>query len=475
MSERLPYEQQLPHQWDALPLPDENLAWADMKRRLEDEDERRPIAWWQRGCLLWGFLLLSLLGIGWWIVRPEKWIGGKKKSTITQTEKTNDTSITSVGKKSADTLYNSRTEKDSSVDHPIAGSPATNDSVGAVKDNRINVVVKKETREKLTTPLVKSPSKKQVKGKNIKYRTRGKIDTRSKDPEPINKTVITKTDVVSKDSVTENSNDSVVLVKKAAPGDSINQVIKNDSLKKKDPKPDTALVKKEFQKDTAKRKLYFWSAGIALHQQLPVAGQQFTPYNKLGRKGSLGDYIPSVYVRLNRKDKWFLQAEFRYGAPQHTKEFLYDQQSVPDTGQSPVFTTITSTSLKKTFYHQLPLTFQYYVAKNWSLGGGIQWNRFSSAVVGQEVNKRRNLIGQDSIVSKLVLGLEGDSAYQFARSFFLGVIETEYSWKRFSIGARYTFGLQPYIKFNLPGAQQQEQKSTSLQIFLRYQLWRSGD
>ena len=39
MSDRLPYEEQLVQQWNDLPLPDEDMAWADMKRRLEEDDD----------------------------------------------------------------------------------------------------------------------------------------------------------------------------------------------------------------------------------------------------------------------------------------------------------------------------------------------------------------------------------------------------------------------------------------------------
>ena len=35
MSERLPYEDHLQQHWADLPLPDENKAWEDMRRRLE--------------------------------------------------------------------------------------------------------------------------------------------------------------------------------------------------------------------------------------------------------------------------------------------------------------------------------------------------------------------------------------------------------------------------------------------------------
>ena len=74
-----------------------------------------------------------------------------------------------------------------------------------------------------------------------------------------------------------------------------------------------------------------------MQQLLPVAGQKTVPYNSLGRKGTLADYIPSIYFRAIKEKKWFVQGEFRYGAPQYTKEFVYDQQQREDTAGSDRF------------------------------------------------------------------------------------------------------------------------------------------
>jgi hypothetical protein len=60
-----------------------------------------------------------------------------------------------------------------------------------------------------------------------------------------------------------------------------------------------------------------------MHQQIPIAGQEWVTYNSLGRTGILSDYIPSINFRMEKQDLWFLQTEFRYGAPQHTKQFAY--------------------------------------------------------------------------------------------------------------------------------------------------------
>src|SRR5262245_2675068 len=96
MNERLPYEDQLNQQWDELPLPDENMAWEDMKRRLEEDDDDTLVPFWLRGCGLWGLLGIVLLGLGWWWLRPDKWWKTKHEvenvSSVDQREKQNDNS-----------------------------------------------------------------------------------------------------------------------------------------------------------------------------------------------------------------------------------------------------------------------------------------------------------------------------------------------------------------------------------------------
>ena len=87
MSERLPYEDQLQQHLNDLPLPDENKAWEDMKRRLEEDDDGPIIAWWRRGCLLWGFLLLVIFGSGLWLIRERYFSSGiNKKEAVTKQE-----------------------------------------------------------------------------------------------------------------------------------------------------------------------------------------------------------------------------------------------------------------------------------------------------------------------------------------------------------------------------------------------------
>ena len=100
MNQLLPYELELNQQWADLPLPDENMAWADMKRRLDEKEKRRIIPFWWTGCAGWGLLGILLLGLGWWILRPEKWFT-KKQST-----KPTNTLLEKNNKKIKDTVFN---------------------------------------------------------------------------------------------------------------------------------------------------------------------------------------------------------------------------------------------------------------------------------------------------------------------------------------------------------------------------------
>jgi hypothetical protein len=222
--------------------------------------------------------------------------------------------------------------------------------------------------------------------------------------------------------------------------------------------------------DSLKSLKFSFAAGLSLHQQLPINGQKFVPYNLEGRKGTIADYIPSVYVRAYQKNKWFIQSEFRYGAPQYTKEFVYQQEV--DTNL--FITTTKSTRLNKTYYNQLPLTFHYHLSKRLSVGTGIMWNKFVSAISSQDVVQHNNITGLDSTSKGTILVSKAkDSGNVFVKSWFQVVFDAEYKWKKFSFGAKYSIGLQPYIKFELPGAAPTQERNNSLDIFIRYELWRS--
>ena len=500
MNEKLPYEEQLNQAWDEIPLPDEDMAWRDMKRRLdEDEDDKIVMPPPRKGCGI-GALLIGLLLLGgfWLLLRPEKWFMKKETETAQQTRIPNEQQNVNNNnnKESSPEKTDDQRQRTKNIDTTNKTETKT------VKENAENTSLQKENKQESETKVeiktteagstkIKSVSKTilsktkhstpvtSVKRKNIKQAeqkemtsTDDKIKSKSlknadtlkvkSDPVVANLT----DDQLPKKEITESKQDDTPVAKKQdsitiRPADSV-AVKKIDQSKTET----TSSIKKEKQP-----KQIFFSAGIGLHQQIPIAGQEWTTYGSLGRKGILSDYIPSINFRMEKEKRWFLQTEFRYGAPQHTKQFTYSQKISIDTFTQAVITN--SSNLKKTFYHQAPLTFNYYVLPNWSFGAGVQWNKFYSAVAEQDITRRNPGTTTDSVISKRIVKVSNDSSTALVKSWWQGVVQTQYQWKRFSIGARYSFGLQPYIKFTLPGQPLQQEKNSSLQLFLRYELWRS--
>jgi hypothetical protein len=489
MNELLPYEEELNQQWDNITLPNEDMAWEDMKRRLKKEDDDKVLLpFWLRGCAVWGLLMLLLVGLGWGTYH---YLNSKKENSTTTIVKetnnkdrykdtsTNPTTITTDDKQINDTVSLLSIPKKGTIEDANNKSRIIQKASSKIKitapqvaddidDNSVST--KKESVVKVKKKFTKNVStiNKTNKIRNSKIKSnKGEDDENFDDKNPLltsnGKSTIT---ITAPDTQTEITNDSIgkkdTVLKKVA-----------DTLVKKETKQLDSSVKPNPEKKEKKKKLTY-IVGIGEQQQLPINGQKATPYNALGRKGSLLDYIPSVYVRVKKEEKWFVQAEFKYGAPQYNKDnFLYQQKIVPDTGFNPTFTNITSYKLKKTYYHQLPITFNYYITPNWSVGAGVQWNKFFGALAEVDVNRKNNFTQVDSSISNFTTIDKKDSANLFKKTYFLGIVETQYQWKRFTIGAKYSFGLQPYITFTLPGGNQQKEKSNAVLIFVKYQLWQS--
>jgi hypothetical protein len=471
MNALLPYEEQLSSQFGELELalPDENLAWADLKRRLDEDDDDRLIPVWLRGCLPAGLLIIALLGAGWWLVRPEKWFDktGTGEKVI---EKSGDTSTENPGSRIS--FHDSA----GIIDHkPMDSIPskANRDSV-SVFDPGIPVETKK------TKPVIGKPANPALNKGNkpnpIKpgiVKTVPVTDTsgqlQNKDEQPTHD-LITKTPPASQPGRDTVTVPPPVNRDNSRPADSVkkNISVTSDSLNKRDSSGKANVSKKDKTPPPV-----FFSAGIALQQQLPINGQKWTPYNSVGRKGTLADYIPSVYARVEKKQKWFMQGEFKYGAPQYNRPLVYYKR-VDTTVVAQKYST-TSQQLEKTYYHHLGLSFNYYVLPGWSVGTGIGWNKFYRAVSTQDVVEHTITTGQDTLLASGNIIRNSNPDSNFVNSWYQAMFETQYKWKRFSIGARYSVGLQPFIRFKLPGGTHQEEKSSSFLLFLRYELWKSKE
>ena len=507
MNERQPYEEQMNRRWDELPLPDENMAWADMKRRLEkDNDDRLLIPPVRKGCGLWTLLIaLLLIGTLWLIVRPEKWFNNESESGIATTERNkesekSDTSMvisgekkgeveTSINKSAVDTSSRTYNDRDSSTNRNFSETISQQKSRNTNSQNeRSQVRIKSttgqptnSTRDNKNSSLNRSNSQKQDTGRIVKPNDRAAQIVAVNEPAAIKNT--NDRDVFNS---TEPKKDSVSVADRILQGnnkidtvETVNNITSDSSVVpvKKDSVAvlDSSMVRPKNDKTKEKRAVFF-AAGIGMHQQIPIAGQGSVTYDSFGRKGRLSDYIPSVYFIMEKDRRWFLEGGFRYGAPQHNRTTAFNLVSQIDSTPNTTFITTNTKFLKKTFYHQLPLSFNYYVTRGWSIGTGAVWNKFHSAIV-ENTTTRRTTQTPDTVIGKLTYKLDKDSAegYGIKRSWMQMFFQSQFQWRRFTIGTRYSFGIQPYISITLPNSPVQNEKNSSFQIFLKYQLWRSKE
>jgi hypothetical protein len=470
MNPLLPYEEQLGLQLGDLVLPDENLAWADMKRRLDEDEDKRLIPLWLRGCAPWAFLIIVLVGIGWWLVRPEKWFV-KNQPGVEAVERSGDSSV----KESGGTIH--LPDSSGMINRKVRDS-ISNTWIGT--DSPVRVIKSNALRPQSINPVNNKASHLDIRV-NEKRNDRRRIST---DTSPITQ-INNKNPVDTSAHLVKNDIDSSI-AKVSSTGNPIKDTLKISPVKDipignktvDSVRKDTSVVQEPLRDSSASKKESsrqptFFSAGIAMQQQLPVDGQKWTPYNSVGRKGTLADYIPSLYGRMEKKDRWFLQAEFKYGAPQLNRPLLfYKRIDTPVIAQK---LSTTSLQLEKTYYHQLALGFNHYLFPNWAIGSGMVWNKFYRAVSTQDIVEHTIATGQDTVISSGTVLRRSKPDSNFVKSYFQLLFETQFRWKRFTLGGRYTIGLQPYIRYQLPGGARQDQKNSSLQFFLRYELWKSKE
>ena len=535
MSENSRYEE-VDQQFNDLPMPDQEASWQKMKELLDkdDDDDRIIPPIFLNSCLGWGALLLVGLTVVWLVVRPERWWSETTKTKDTSlSDKAQKQSTKEKLRDENNTISKYPVNKDetSSTDQQQKISPSTQSSVidqnknpePKTKDISLSDKVQKQnTKEELRdekSAISKHPINKDetsvITGQKEKIsrsvqlpvidqnKNRSSFNTvpvRNKKPAPKTKEPIQKTDLTQQTLIKSNNiptkvtNDETFDQRnKLKNGDvslsAINQqqvTLVRDSVKAESMiQPVDLTIKKRtvdliIQKKTVdpaiqkkiilSQREFIITAGLGLQQLIPIAGQAAVPYNSYGSEGVLPDYTPSGFFQLHQRGKWFIMGEFRYGAAQSVKEFSYNQQTKYDAASMNV--TTTTMRLIKTYYHQFPLSFNYYVMPNLSAGIGGMYSRFYRAITEKDINTR-NVLTQTNATVKEIIPVKHFTDSFLYKTQVHTFIQADYHWKRFSFGLRYTRDLQPYIRYTKPDGIIDEKKNQSLQLMIRYRLWHS--
>jgi len=457
MSDKLLYDDQLKKRLEEISLPAGDTAWEDMKRRLDEDSDDKPfISPLPKGCGWYCLLLLPVLLAALFIINPVKQFHHETKNPDTSK------GLVSVNGVSQPISSNAAPVKapEPEEERPLKKNSIQHQDTTSKQEQTnnkpllaANITVNNKPPRKQKHPGFHTGEKQHVA---INAARGDSFDSRR---EEIN----SKTDTLTKQGDITVNTSKVKAKEKQHENftDTANREKVIDSLKKKDSA--SAKLKKEDGKHH-----YSFSAGFALDQLIPINGQKSNPYNNLGRKSFWGDYIPSIYLRIYRDQKWFFQSEFRYGAPQYTKDVIYIPKKIIDT--SGTTTTYSRSRLKKTFYNEIPLSVHYFILPKFSAGAGVTINTFKSALVQRDVHLANTVNQSDSLVAtSLVSQTKADS--NFAKTYVQALIEAQYQWRRFSIGARYSFGLQPYLTFTLPGGERRKEKNSAVQLLIGFEIW----
>jgi len=120
--------------------------------------------------------------------------------------------------------------------------------------------------------------------------------------------------------------------------------------------------------------------------------------------------------------------------------------------------------LKKTYYHQLPLSFNYYLIPNLTIGIGGMYSRFLGAVSERETINF-NTITQATTTSKQIVPIKHFNDSFLYKTQVHALVQTTYQWKRFAFELRYTKDIQPYIKYTKPDGTVDEEKKSIASIY----------
>jgi len=214
-----------------------------------------------------------------------------------------------------------------------------------------------------------------------------------------------------------------------------------------------------------------WLAGVGLNQFFIVGGQEKSNYNSNGTTGGISDYIPVPMVRYYFSRKLYVQLEAQFNAPQYTTKNLLANQS-RDSASRPGQILQSSLFIKKLFYFNLPLSIHYSPIPNLYIGGGIQYARLTNGVALYQDSSRRIFTGVDSFVSAKIQSFRNDSTYKKLKTNeFRLMLDLNYNFKRFVIGARYNRALSDFINLRISNTQVTQSRNSSFQVYLRYIIW----
>ena len=154
--------------------------------------------------------------------------------------------------------------------------------------------------------------------------------------------------------------------------------LKNVSSLKSEPVKDSSVA---VQSQPLK-KYKGWVAGVSVNYNLPVSQQEMSTVNVNGKKNTLIDFLPSVYVQYHFNKKWYAETEFQFSSPQYTSNHklasAYKNIDPNKKEENAVW-------LNKLYYLNIPVSIHFRALPNLTIGTGIQFSHLRRSIFTDEV------------------------------------------------------------------------------------------
>ncbi len=449
-------------------LPDQDASWRKMEKLLDQEDRRRRmVPVWFR----WPVMVVFLAGILAVAIFYVSQTGDDQEPNSLKGSK-NTTHDISRGTSAKDPTLTGAQQKDDQVVEaiPMSGRPekvvattnlAPATSKEAIRPASAHVNIKKLQKEKRQ----QEPS--QLREISANGNDQPKMLPVAKLERNSGEALVNRKE--NKVAIDSNSNEKTGIpasrpatpVPPAAKAttDSLLKTIVADTLEAQ-----PLVAKKERSKPA--RPLH-WTIGLSVQQALTLGGQGGSAYNYQGKRNWATDHLPGLYVTAGRK-KWWGTASFHYGLPQPVQKLYFSQSTQYD--PSTYTATIERFVVEKMYYHQLSLSGNYMVLPRLSAGAGGSYHILAGAVTQRELEASNVITGASQTTTSLspVKGFRDSFLYQTTAA---GFVQAEYHWKRLSLGLRYAYSLQPFIRYTRPDGEIMESKNNNLQLVARFRVW----
>ena len=486
MSKKPSFDEALRQKMNELPLPDENESWQKMKAMLDEKEKRRGFPFFRYEKIAAGVLLLGALLL--WLasflqtgtksatdgITANQGNSDKKVSVPYQSIKPeNNNEKTGVNEKrksvQSDTTLSTSVASSSTLLTPSeAQSSSSNNKIFFTKKN---TVTERKRNDKTGEKAFANQGKKsRINSKGI---IRGDHSVLRKDD---NKSAINTTDGILQKQFLSAGKDSVLtpnVISNVDTSSAIRNHQDKADMKTVFTKTDSVSANNTATKTSIKikhRNAYFIDAGVGIKQQLPVGDQAFTSYNYNGNKSWLSDYISSLYIKLEKEKRWFVQGEFHFGAPRLVSKTTYWQKTRADYGHGS--TTMDKYYLQKTWYNEVPLSFNLYLRPSLSAGAGVMYNMLCGASAKRETSVYDAVLNQ-SVYEEKILSWKGYTDSFLYKTNTSLLLQTDYHVDRWSFGLRYLQDVQPYLTYTLPDGVKKDKRNASLELLVRYRLFRS--